>query len=237
MKTNLLIIAITLSSLGGTSPSMAQESSRAQTIKETLQGQSTSKTRGFVARGAEKQVKTRTLYVSRGGRGAEPKQAFFGDSAATVTEVTAPAQNPNPAAKGDLGVPAGEAAYKVEYKVDPTSQLRGEVFFDKGTAEIRTGTESMAFLNDLATALKDPVLKDHKFVIEGHASAEGSAVTNKYLSQLRANKIHDLLVKYGVNGNQVFPAGFGEDEARFPDGAPEKTLEQDRRVLIYKLEE
>lgn len=223
---------------------------RSQEMIEVLKGKESTaetaagKSRSFVPRSArtknveKKATRTRTLYLSRGLSidGASPKAAFFGDPTTKVTEVRAPSQNPNVESKGDLGISAGEDAYLVEYKVDPSSKLKGEIFFNKGSSEIKTGTGSTRFLIDLAVALRSPELTGMKFIIEGHASADGDAIKNKILSQQRADTIHKTLVSYGVSPVQVFAAGFGEDEAQYPAYADDSLLAKDRRVLIYKLE-
>lgn len=244
------ILLITTALCVAVSGTVFAQNTRSLSMKETLKGtpeppKTQFKTRGFTPRGApsanqvQKEIKKRSLYISRGvtSRGATPQAAFFGDAKTKVTEVKAPASNPNHNAKGDLGVHPGEDAYLVEYHVDPTSQLKGEIFFNKGNAEIKSGSGSTRFLVDLAIALRDPELRDMKFIIEGHASAEGSAINNKVLSQKRADKIHSMLVEYGVNPHQVFAVGFGEDEAQFGAHASEWQLATDRRVLIYKLED
>lgn len=179
---------------------------------------------------------TRSLYLTRGLRSAQPMKAFFGDPNTKVEEVKAPATNPNHGSQGDIGVPAGQEALKVSYTIDPSSELKGEVFFTKGTATIKGG-ESYLYLADLARALQNPQLQGMKFIIEGHASADGNAIYNKNLSQQRANSILYYLIGKGVNANCIYPAGFGEDLARYPAGSPDSLLAQDRRVLIYKLQE
>jgi outer membrane protein OmpA-like peptidoglycan-associated protein len=111
---------------------------------------------------------------------------------------------------------------------------RDNILFKKGSAEFADDA-SVDVVVTLAEALKHPELKGLHFVIEGHASAEGDAGSNQYLSQLRAEEIVNVLTKLGVDGTCLVPVGFGESQARFPDSSPDSLLKQDRRVLIFRL--
>ena len=154
-----------------------------------------------------------------------------------VKQIVAPKENPY-GKQGDLAAKPGEKAYEMSYSVDPSSELKGEIRFLKGKTDI-ADSESIQFINQLAEAINHPKLNGFKFVIEGHASAEGSAEGNQRLSQRRANAIFDILTSpgYGVHPHRLLPVGFGESEARFPPTAGEIALAQDRRVLIFKLED
>lgn len=154
-----------------------------------------------------------------------------------VNQIVAPASNPY-SKQGELAAQSGETAYQMTYTVDPTSELKGEIKFTKGTTEI-ADAGSVNFLTQLADAINNPKLNGFKFVIEGHASAEGSAEANQALSQARANAIFDFLTSgnYRVDGRRLLPVGYGESEARFSPAAGDIALSQDRRVMIYKLED
>lgn len=126
-------------------------------------------------------------------------------------------------------------AVELKYEVDYTSKVaRDNILFKKGSAEFADDA-SVDVVVTLAEALKHPELKGLHFVIEGHASAEGDAGSNQYLSQLRAEEIVNVLTKLGVDGTCLVPVGFGESQARFPDSSPDSLLKQDRRVLIFRL--
>lgn len=144
--------------------------------------------------------------------------------------VTAAAEEDKVAVK-----PAGGGNVELVYEVDPTSKVaRDNIFFKKGSAEF-ADDHSVNVVVTLAEALKHPELQGLQFVIEGHASAEGDAGNNQWLSQLRAEEIVNVLTKLGVDGHRLVPVGFGESQARFADGSPEALLKQDRRVLIFRL--
>ncbi len=216
------------------------------------------KTRGFQTRGIQTrgagsatvevpprvEAQKRTVIFSTRGIGEASTRGIAQAISATdsvaqgveVKQIVAPQNNPY-STQGDLAAQPGETAYAVSYQVDPTSQLRGEIRFRKGSTEI-ADANSVQFITILADAINNPKLDGFRFVIEGHASAEGGAEANQRLSQRRANAIYDILTSpgYGVNGNRLLPVGYGESEARFPPSAGEHALSQDRRVMIYKLE-
>ena len=123
----------------------------------------------------------------------------------------------------------------VNYTVDPTTQLStNEVGFVQGGTGL-ADQESVDFLYSLAEALNSPDLVDENFVIEGHASAEGSSSANRVLSQKRANAIFDFLVQEGVDETRLLAVGHGEDMARYKATDPEHLRAEDRRVVILKL--
>lgn len=138
---------------------------------------------------------------------------------------------------GKLHAGTGEEVVEIKINVDPESRLKGQINFVKGEATIKDDS-SVMFLNNLVDALKnDERLASEKFVIQGHASAEGSEVANLELSQSRANAIFHALRQKGVDPDTIFPVGVGEQQARFPESAPEHSRQQDRRVVIFRLED
>jgi outer membrane protein OmpA-like peptidoglycan-associated protein len=94
---------------------------------------------------------------------------------------------------------------------------------------------SYQYLQNLASALQDPTLTAHRFVVEGHASADGSEYANLLLSQRRSNAIFDFLTSQGVSPEHLLAVGHGETQARFRSGDPEYLLAQDRQVVVFKL--
>jgi outer membrane protein OmpA-like peptidoglycan-associated protein len=149
-----------------------------------------------------------------------------------MTTTTAPSSS----GAGQYSVAAGDAAVQVNYKVDPESKVtRDNILFRKGSADFADDA-SVEVVVTLAEALKSPDLAGLQYVIEGHASAEGDAYNNQFLSQERAEQIVSVLTSLGVEPNRLLPVGFGETQARFPDHSPDALLKQDRRVLIYRLD-
>ncbi|MDF1811322.1 MAG: OmpA family protein, partial [Verrucomicrobiales bacterium] len=125
---------------------------------------------------------------------------------------------------------------EVCYHVDPSSQLStNRIQFQKNSARI--DHSSYHFLYELAAALQSHTLCHHRFVIEGHASAEGSWGINQSLSQRRANSIFDFLVARGVHPSRLLSVGHGEEHAQYSPGAPEYLRANDRKVMVFKLAE
>jgi outer membrane protein OmpA-like peptidoglycan-associated protein len=132
--------------------------------------------------------------------------------------------------------PSTGDAVELSYEVDPKSEVsKDNIFFRKGTAEF-ADDHSVAEVVTLADALKHPELQGLKYVIEGHASAEGDDDGNLELSQRRAERIVSVLTSLGVEPARLVPVGFGESKARFAPKDGEALLKQDRRVLIFRLD-
>lgn len=133
------------------------------------------------------------------------------------------------------GVSAG--GYELAYTVDPSSEIsRDDILFVKGSTSF-ADSYSCQVVEDLAYAMSDYSLAGMRFVIEGHASAEGSAAANLALSQRRAERIAEEIVQRGVDPQRLVPVGYGETEARYAAGAPEGLRRLDRRVVVFRLEE
>lgn len=192
------------------------------------------KTRGIKSRSlsapAASAVVTRSvIFNPRGIPKAIEAAAEENKIATTVT--TAPSSS----GAGEYSVSAGEKAVEVSYKVDPESKVsRDNILFQKGSTNF-ADEASFQVVQQLAQALKDPSLAGLQYVIEGHASAEGSAYSNQILSQQRSEYIVSVLASLGVDAHRLVPVGFGETQAQFPDYSEQYLLKQDRRVVIYRL--
>lgn len=93
---------------------------------------------------------------------------------------------------------------------------------------------SRANVQQAAALLRELTADGASFTIQGHTSAEGDRSANQRLAEDRARAIHALLRTAGVDGAHLRTAAFGPDCARFPADAPERDLQQDRRVLIVR---
>lgn len=209
-------------------------SERAAEMKKTLKGQG--KMRGYKQIDPAAEAESRDFYISvTDAQKRNEITGFFNGEYTNVDQIIAPMSNPNLHSAGDLSVVPGTKAYRITYLINPISKLTGEIHFAKGSARL-VGQGTHAYLADLANALNAPDMDSLKFVIEGHASAEGASVTNKDLSMRRAWAIYEnLIYTHKVDPKQIYALGFGEDEARVPASAPEHELAKDRRVLIYNL--
>lgn len=124
---------------------------------------------------------------------------------------------------------------ELSYRVDASSRLSTDtVKFVKGSVEL-ADQASYDYLFALAEALRSPELGSDRFVVEGHASSDGSDYSNLLLSQRRANAIFDFLASRGVDSGRLLAVGHGESQARFAEYEPEFLRAQDRQVIVYKL--
>jgi len=104
----------------------------------------------------------------------------------------------------------------------------GGVLFKTGAYELQPG--AMVQLNQVADALvkNSP---DSKIVVEGHTDSQGSAATNKDLSQKRADAVAQYLVGRGIAADRVTAAGIGQDRPVADNNSIEGRA-QNRRVEI-----
>lgn len=124
---------------------------------------------------------------------------------------------------------------EISYRVDASSQLStSTVKFVRGSVEL-ADRASYEYLLNLSEALSSPELAGDRFVVEGHASAEGSDYANLILSQRRANAIFEFLASRGVDSRRLLAVGHGESHARFGDHEPDFLRAQDRQVIVFKL--
>ncbi|GAA4094347.1 hypothetical protein GCM10022392_16320 [Mucilaginibacter panaciglaebae] len=92
-------------------------------------------------------------------------------------------------------------------------------------------TESYPRLDKAAAEMKkDPTVK---FVLNGHASAEGTDAHNMALSVERANSVKTYLVNSGVSGDNLIVKGYG-DKKPIADNNTEPGRARNRRVEIKK---
>jgi outer membrane protein OmpA-like peptidoglycan-associated protein len=127
-----------------------------------------------------------------------------------------------------------ENSWVVSYPVDEKSMISSEdILFLQGSTQFSDpySYEVIAVMADAMKALPE----DDRFVIEGHASAEGSYESNMVLSQQRAEHIVREIVRRGVSPYRLLPVGYGESEARRSADATEALRSQDRRVVVFRM--
>ncbi len=125
-------------------------------------------------------------------------------------------------------------SWVVSYPVDEKSMISSEdILFLQGTTQF-ADPYSYEVIKVMADAMK-AVPEEERFVIEGHASAEGSYESNMALSQLRAEHIVREIVRHGVSPYRLLPVGYGESEARRTAEAAESLRSQDRRVVVFRM--
>ncbi|MDA7597942.1 OmpA family protein [Verrucomicrobiales bacterium] len=125
---------------------------------------------------------------------------------------------------------------RLSYAVDSQSKIsRDDILFRKGSTEF-ADRYSREIVRDLACAMQDPALQGMQFVIEGHASADGSYGKNLDLSQRRAERIISEMIRLGVDPYSLIAVGYGESEAIYDSYSPETLLSQDRKVVVYRMD-
>lgn len=77
--------------------------------------------------------------------------------------------------------------------------------FDFNSAVLRT--DAIQNLDHIASEMKKDV--NARFMLNGHASSEGTAKHNMQLSIDRANSVKSYLVNAGIDGSRVTVKGFG----------------------------
>jgi outer membrane protein OmpA-like peptidoglycan-associated protein len=127
-----------------------------------------------------------------------------------------------------------EDAWVVSYPVDEKSMISSEdILFLQGSTQF-SDPYSYEVIGVMAEAMK-AMPEEERFVIEGHASSEGSYESNMVLSQQRAEHIVREIVRRGVSPYRLLPVGYGESEARHPENAAEALRGQDRRVVVFRM--
>lgn len=131
----------------------------------------------------------------------------------------------------------GQDSVVVSYPVDEKSMISSEaILFLQGSTQFSDpySYDVVAIMADAMKAM--PV--EERFVIEGHASAEGSYESNMILSQQRAEFIvREIVRRGGVSPYRLLPVGYGESEARNPAEAADHLRGQDRRVVVFRMKE
>lgn len=90
--------------------------------------------------------------------------------------------------------------------------------------------EAKALLSNLAGALQDPTLADHRFRLAGHTDAVGSHEINDRLSLERADAVRSFLVsEHGIAPERLETAGYGKRRLLFEE-TPEDG--RNRRVEV-----
>lgn len=123
----------------------------------------------------------------------------------------------------------------VSYPVDENSMISSEgILFMQGSTQF-SDPYSYDVIGVMADAMK-AMPEEERFVIEGHASAEGSYESNMILSQQRAEHIvREIVRRGGVSPYRLLPVGYGESEARHPADAAERLRGHDRRVVVFRM--
>ncbi len=118
---------------------------------------------------------------------------------------------------------------------------KNQCSFKTGTAEFEGNCDDKVnnlfnALVDAKKRLDDAGVSGFKFEVSGHTDTTGNAKTNKALSQKRAAKIVDELVKKGIPKDQIIAVGMGSSRPLVkPDNTPEKKAKNRRYELRVRL--
>lgn len=106
---------------------------------------------------------------------------------------------------------------------------RNSVLFGQGTAVVNLDPTTERVINEAFTILKQ--CPTSRITVEGHANRDGDArgYNNRDLSQRRALRVRDELVRRGIDPAQLEVSGFGTARPIVPHGAPEARA-MNRRV-------
>ena len=98
----------------------------------------------------------------------------------------------------------------------------------------RLTTQGAEIVETLRRALQSDALNSYRFQLVGHTDQSGAASLNQLLSERRANRVLQELVRQGINPNRLQSEGRGWSQLipQFPPTAPEH-----RRVTVMTLTE
>jgi outer membrane protein OmpA-like peptidoglycan-associated protein len=74
-----------------------------------------------------------------------------------------------------------------------------------------------------------------RIVIEGHADSRGTSEYNQWLSEKRARKTRDAMVKLGMPADKIEAVGFGESRPLM-EGKTDEAMQKNRRVEFVMIE-
>lgn len=141
-------------------------------------------------------------------------------------------------APGPLKVSASVGLRQTGCVIDPPNTCqndldaltkRNTVLFGQGTAVVLLDPTTERVVNEAFTILKQ--CPASHIIIEGHANRDGEwrGFNNLDLSERRALRVRDELVRRGIDPAQLTVAGFGTDRPLVPHGAPDARV-MNRRV-------
>jgi len=103
------------------------------------------------------------------------------------------------------------------------------LYFDFDSSYLRAS--SIAQLNKLLKAFKDPEIMDHRFLLAGHTCSLGTEEYNMGLSIRRAMSVKEWLVAHGIAPERLIVRGFGETRP-IMSNRWEETRRFNRRVEV-----
>lgn len=132
----------------------------------------------------------------------------------------------------EMPVPNSEGVvFTCKLKISPPTLITlDNVFFDTGKSTLKP--ESFKELDELVKYMMQH--KSESIEIAGHTDNIGDAMSNKKLSEDRANAVKNYLQKKGIESTRVVAKGYGDTEP-IADNADEKGRKQNRRTEVRVL--
>jgi OmpA-OmpF porin, OOP family len=132
----------------------------------------------------------------------------------------------------EMPVPNSEGVvFTCKLKISPPTRITlDNVFFDTGKSTLKP--ESFKELDELVRYMMQH--KSESIEIAGHTDNVGDAMSNKKLSEDRANAVKYYLQKKGIESTRVVAKGYGDTEP-IADNADEKGRKQNRRTEVRVL--
>ena len=147
-----------------------------------------------------------------------------------VTQPTAVAETPPPPPPAPKPAPVQATPPPPPPAPAPPNYNFSNIQFEFNSGILKT--DSYPAMDKAAAEMKkDPSVK---FVLNGHASAEGTDAHNMALSIERATSVKAYLVNSGVSGDNLTIKGYG-DKVPLADNSTEDGRVKNRRVEIKKL--
>jgi OOP family OmpA-OmpF porin len=107
------------------------------------------------------------------------------------------------------GCPDGEVTYRENRII-----VRGKVQFETGSARLKP--KSQRLLDQVASILRaHPEIRHVR--VDGHTDEVGPAMTNRELSERRADSVRDALVRRGIAPHRLSIRGYGESRPIAPN--------------------
>lgn len=151
----------------------------------------------------------------------EPKAEIKpGSEAETAPEIrpepipeAAPVLTPLPETKPELKPEQKPAGTDVVAKPGPSGMILEDVYFAFNKATLTSAARKTLKKNV-------QIIKQNKGIriqIEGHACAHGADVRNMTLSDRRANKVKEYLMRQGISADKLTTIGYGETRLAMPE--------------------
>jgi outer membrane protein OmpA-like peptidoglycan-associated protein len=120
----------------------------------------------------------------------------------------------------------GKSQFIIQYE-PPRVFTLDEVYFDVNKASLRR--QSYAELNELVDFMKRK--KNIRIEIAGHTDSTGEEEDNMKLSQRRADRVKQYLVKKGIDANRIEAKGYGENQP-VADNSTKTGRQKNRRTEV-----